>query len=78
MRHTMPTGRFEMAPLEEFVVTVIDHTPQPIELTNWFGTLDKWPEYDCNSDTRVLIVKAPKPKDCKPYFQDYQIIFQPN
>lgn len=79
MRNQMPTFQFEMAPLDEFVVTE-RHYPNrkdlpTILLADWFNSFPDWPQYQQDFDTKTIIIEEDEPTDCKPVYHDYKLIY---
>lgn len=86
--YPMPTYQFEMAPLDEFVVTerkYPNHKDLPrVHVDKWLFT-EEWgnqyhlngADYDYTDGGDKMYIKAVKPTDCEVWQNECEIIFDP-
>jgi hypothetical protein len=77
--YPMPTHQFEMAPLDEFVVTerkYLKKEDRPkIDIADWFDRFPKWPSYVRDEHAKTITIEEDEPTDCEPVYYGYKLIY---
>lgn len=86
--YPMPTHQFEMAPLDEFVVTERKYPNRValprVHIDTWLFS-GEWgndpanrPQYDYVDSEMRMYINAKQPDDCEVYQNSYELVFDPS